>query len=173
MGGLLGHGALYRLDEDGSVVRVLSDVSISNGIDWSPDDRHMYYADTPTGRVDCFEFDAARGTLRNRRPFVTIPSDAGWPDGLTVDESGHVWVALWQGGAVHRYAPDGSLERVVRFPVTLTTKAMFGGPDRRDLYVTSAWIDLDEDERARQPMAGGLFRVRADVAGQQPRRFAG
>jgi sugar lactone lactonase YvrE len=173
MGGLLGRGALYRLDEDGSVVRVLSDVSISNGIDWSPDDRHMYYVDTPTGRVDCFEFDVERGTLRNRRPFVTIPSDAGWPDGLTVDESGHVWVALWEGGAVHRYAPDGSLERIVRFPVTLTTRATFGGPDLRDLYVTSAWIDLDDVGRAQQPVAGGVFRVRTDVAGQRPRRFGG
>lgn len=173
MGGLLGRGALYRLDQNGSVTRVLSDISISNGIDWSPDDDHVYYVDTPTGRVDCFDFNAGRGTLHNRRPFVAIPPDAGWPDGLAVDEDGHVWVALWEGGAVHRYRPDGALEAVVRFPVTLTTKPAFGGPDLRDLYVTSAWIELDEDGRAQQPAAGGLFRVRMDVAGQRPRRFAG
>ena len=173
MGGLRGRGALYRLDPDGSVTRVLSDVSISNGIDWSPDDRFMYYADTPTGRVDCLEFDAATGTIRNRHPFVAIPPDQGWPDGLVVDEAGYVWVALWEGGAVHRYGPDGVLDAIVRFPVTLTTKPAFGGPDLRDLYVTSARIELDEDGRAQQPAAGGLFRVRVDVAGQRPRRFTG
>jgi sugar lactone lactonase YvrE len=173
MGGLLGRGALYRLDPDGSVTRVLSDISISNGIDWSLNDRHMYFTDTRTGRVDCFDFDPAPGTLRSRRPFITVPPGLGWPDGLVVDEAGHVWLALWEGAAVHRYAPDGTLEAVVRFPVTLTTKPAFGGPDLRDLYVTSAWIELDEAGRAQQPAAGGLFRLRVDVAGQPPRRFAG
>ena len=173
MGGLRDRGALYRLDPDGSVTRILTGVSTSNGIDWSPDDRLMYYVDTPTGRVDCFDFDVEAGTVRNRRTFVTIPPDQGAPDGLVVDADGHVWVALWKGGAVHRYAPDGRLDQVVRFPVTLTTKPAFGGSDLGDLYVTSAWIELKDDARARQPMAGGVFRLRPGAKGQRPRRFAG
>ena len=173
MGGLRDRGALYRLDPDGSVTRILTGVSTSNGIDWSPDDRLMYYVDTPTGRVDCFDFDVEAGTVRNRRPFVTIPPDQGAPDGLVVDADGHVWVALWKGGAVHRYAPDGRLDQVVRFPVTLTTKPAFGGSDLGDLFVTSAWIELKDDARARQPMAGGVFRLRPGAKGQRSRRFAG
>ncbi len=173
MGGLRDRGALYRLDPDGSVTRILTGVSTSNGIDWSPDDRLMYYVDTPTGRVDCFDFDVEAGTVRNRRPFVTIPPDHGAPDGLVVDADGHVWVALWKGGAVHRYAPDGRLDQVARFPVTLTTKPAFGGSDLGDLYVTSAWIELKDDARARQPMAGGVFRLRPGAKGQRPRRFGG
>jgi sugar lactone lactonase YvrE len=173
MGGLRDRGSLYRLDPDGSVTRILTGVSTSNGIDWSPDDRLMYYVDTPTGRVDCFDFDVEAGTVRDRRPFVTIPPDQGAPDGLVVDADGHVWVALWKGGAVHRYAPDGRLDQVVRFPVTLTTKPAFGGSDLRDLYVTSAWIELKDVARARQPMAGGVFCLRPGAKGQRPRRFAG
>jgi sugar lactone lactonase YvrE len=173
MGGLRERGALYRLDPDGSVTRILTGVSTSNGIDWSPDDRVMYYADTPTRRVDCFDFDADAGTIQNRRPFITIPSGVGRPDGLVVDADGHVWLALWEGGAVHRYSPDGRLEQEVRFPVTLTTKPAFGGPDLGDLYVTSAWIELKDTARARQPMAGGVFRLRPGAKGQRPRRFAG
>ena len=173
MGGLRGRGALYRLDPDGSVTRILTGVSTSNGIDWSPDDRLMYYVDTPTGRVDCFDFDVEAGTVRNRRPFVTIPPETGSPDGLVVDADGHVWLALWKGGAVHRYAPNGRLDYVALFPVTLTTKPAFGGSDLGDLYVTSAWIELKDVARARQPMAGGVFRLRPGAKGQRPRRFAG
>jgi sugar lactone lactonase YvrE len=173
MGGVSGRGALYRLDPDGSVTRILSDISISNGLDWSPDDRLMYYIDLPTSRIDCFDFDADAGTIRHRRPFVHIATELGWPDGLVVDADGYVWVALWAGGAVHRYAPDGRLDAVVRFPVSLTTKPGFGGPDLDELYVTSAWIDLDAETRGREPQAGGVFRLLPGVRGQRPRRFAG
>jgi sugar lactone lactonase YvrE len=171
--GVRERGSLYRLDPDGTVTRMLTNVSTSNGIDWSPDDRLMYYVDTPTRRIDCFDFDDASGTIANRRPFVTFPAGPGRPDGLVVDGDGHVWVALWAGGAVQRYAPDGRLEHDIRFPVTLTTKCAFGGPDRRDVYVTSAWIDLTAEERARQSIAGGVFRLRPGPAGQPSRRFAG
>jgi sugar lactone lactonase YvrE len=173
MGGLRERGALYRLDPDGTVTRVLAGVSISNGIDWSPDDQRMYYVDTPTGRVDCFDFDADDGAIRNRRAWVEVPTKLGWPDGLVVDADGYVWLALWEGGAVHRYAPDGRLQQVVRFPVTLTTKPAFGGPNLDDVYVTSAWITLDEYARVREPLAGAVFRLPSGVRGQRPRRFAG
>jgi sugar lactone lactonase YvrE len=171
--GVRERGSLYRLDPDGTVTKMLTHVSTSNGIDWSPDDRLMYYVDTPTRQIDCFDFDDASGTIRNRRPFVTFPTGTGRPDGLVVDADGHVWVALWNGGAVQQYAPDGRLETDIRFPVTLTTKCAFAGPDRRDVYVTSAWIDLTAEERVSQPMAGGIFRLRPGPAGQPSRRFAG
>ena len=166
-------GALYRLDPDGRVHRMLAPVGISNGIDWSPDDRTLYYVDTPTGRIDAYDYDPDRGVIGRRRPFVTIPSEVGYPDGLIVDAAGYVWLCLWKGGEVRRFDSDGRLDRVVAMPVTLTTKCAFGGPDLDDLYVTSAWIDLDEHERAQQPNAGGLYRIRTGLRGRPARRFGG
>jgi sugar lactone lactonase YvrE len=172
MGGVRERGSLYRLDPGGTVTRHITGVTISNGLDWSPDGRLMYHTDTGRGRVDVFDFDEAAGTIANRRPFVTIDEE-GSPDGLVVDAEGGVWIALWEGGAVRRYRPDGSLDRVIPMPVTLVTKCAFGGRDLMDMYVTTAWIDLDADARARQPMAGGVFRLRPGVAGRASVPFAG
>ena len=173
MGGVRSRGSLYRLDPDGRVTRFLTGVHISNGIDWSPDGRVMYYADTGLSRVDAFDFDEAEGAITNRRPFVAIPENAGFPDGLVIDAHGGVWVALWEGGAVHHYRPDGVLAGRVELPVSLVTKCAFGGPDLADLYITTAWIDLDAAGRAREPLAGGVFRVRPGVRGRPATPFAG
>ena len=173
MGGLSGCGTLYRLDQDGAVRAMLSPVSISNGITWSPDERLMYYVDTPTGRIDMFDFDADSGAIANRRPFAIVDASDGWPDGLTVDAQGGVWLALWAGGAIRRYAPDGRLDRTIALPVSLATKPAFGGPALEDMYVTSAWIDLDDAGRRAEPSAGGVFRARPGVTGRPSRRFAG
>ena len=108
-----GAGALYRLDPDLSVTKVLDGVTVSNGLAWSLDDRTMYYIDTPTQRVDAFDYDLASGTIENRRPLIEIPEEAGSPDGMTIDAEGFLWVALFGGRAVRRYSPDGRLERVV------------------------------------------------------------
>jgi sugar lactone lactonase YvrE len=148
-------------------------VTTSNGIDWSPDGRLMYYTDTRTRRVDVFDFDEAGGHISGRRPFVDLTAEAGRPDGLVVDSEGGVWVALWRGGAVRRYGADGRLDLTIELPAVLVTKCAFGGPDLRDLYVTTAWSDLSPDERREQPLAGGLFRAAPGVAGQPPRRFGG
>ena len=166
-------GVLYRLDPDRAVTVALRPVTISNGVDWSADNRRMFFIDSPTQRVDVFDFDAASGTLSGRRPFVHIPPGAGTPDGLTVDADEHVWVSLWRGGAVHRYAPDGSLAGIVHVPVTHPTSCCFGGRDLRDLYITTASIALGARQRAQQPRAGGLFRCRPGVAGRPPNRFGG
>jgi sugar lactone lactonase YvrE len=152
---------------------MLTGVSTSNGLDWSPDGRTMYYTDTRTGRVDVFDFDARRGTISRRRLFVSIPEEIGYPDGLVVDESGFVWLALWEGGALHRMNPDGLVERIIPMPVTLPTKCAFAGKNLEDLYITTAWIGLDETEKARQQHAGGLYRVRPGVRGRPAHRFAG
>lgn len=173
LGGVKERGALYRLDRDGSVQRMLTGVSTSNGLDWSPDGATMYYTDTRTSRIDMFDFDGPSGTISRRRLFVSIPEEIGYPDGLIVDESGFVWLALWEGGAVHRMNPDGLVDRIIPMPVTLPTKCAFGGKKLEDLYITTAWIGLDETEKARQKHAGGLYRVRPGVRGRPTHRFGG
>jgi sugar lactone lactonase YvrE len=160
------HGTLYRLDPDGVAHPMLTPVSISNGIDWSLDGRTMYYADTPTGQVDLFDFDPGPGTISRRRPFVVIPEEHGKPDGLIVDAEGGVWIALWGGSAVRRYLPDGTLDRVVDLPVSLVTKCAFGGPNLDDLYITSARMYLNDEEQQREPLAGAVFHVRPGVKGR-------
>jgi sugar lactone lactonase YvrE len=167
------HGSLYRLDQDGRVARMVTGVTVSNGIDWSPDGTLMYYVDTLTGRIDVFDFDESWGAITNRRPFVTVPHRAGHPDGLVVDAEGGIWLALWAGGAIHRYTPDGKLDRTIPLPVTHPTKCAFGGTDGADLYITSAWIELTAAERDKQPLAGGLFMCRPGVQGQPARVFTG
>jgi sugar lactone lactonase YvrE len=168
-----GAGTLYRLDPDHRVHTMLEGVTISNGIDWSPDDRRMYYVDSATGRIDVFEFDAATGRIANPRPFVQIPEDDGEPDGLTVDADGHVWVAVWAASAVRRYAPDGTLVGELRLPVSLVTSCTFGGDDLRDLYVTTARYALTPQQLEAQPQAGGVFRARPGVRGRPATPFAG
>jgi sugar lactone lactonase YvrE len=166
-----GAGALYRLDPDLTVHTMLTGVTISNGIDWSLDGRRMYYVDSPTRRIDVFDFDPETGAIANRRPFVEVPAEAGIPDGLTIDADGFVWLALWGGAALRRYGPDGGLERSVPLPVSHPTSCAFGGPGLDLLYVTSARRPLGADERARQPAAGGLLRLRPGVVGRPANVF--
>jgi sugar lactone lactonase YvrE len=168
-----GAGSLYRLDRDGRVHAMLGDVTISNGIDWSPDQRTMYYIDSPTRRIDMFDFDVATGAIANRRTFIPIARQHGIPDGLTVDADGCVWVALWRGAAVHRYTPYGLLDTVVNVATSCPTSCAFGGTDLRDLFITTAAMELNERERAEQPLAGGLFVCRPGPAGRAPNRFKG
>jgi sugar lactone lactonase YvrE len=173
MGGLRERGALYRLDTDGTVRRMLANVSIANGLDWSPDGRTFYFTDLALSRIDCYDFEPAAGAISNGRLFVEIPLDCGYPDGLIVDADGFVWVGLWEGGALHRYAPDGRLDRIIPVPASQTTKCAFGGPDLDDLYITTGWIGLDKAGRAAQPVAGGLFRVKPGVRGRKVNRYRG
>ncbi|MFG2605577.1 SMP-30/gluconolactonase/LRE family protein [Streptomyces sp. NPDC048514] len=146
-----GGGTLSRLTGDGTVRTVLPDVTVGNGTGWSPDGRLMYYVDSPTRRVDVFDHD--EDGVRNRRPLTEIEEGAGFPDGLTVDADGCVWVALWDGGAVRRYTPAGALDRVITLPTRRTTACAFGGPGLTDLYVTTARTGLS----APHPLAGALL----------------
>ena len=163
-----GGAAVYRLDPDRSVHRVLEGVTISNGLEWSPDGSLAYYADTATHRVDVFDYDAGAG-LTGRRPFVAFADD-GKPDGLTVDAEGGVWVALHGGGAVHRYGSDGALDAVVEVPTPQVTACTLGGPRLEQLFVTTSREGLGPDD---DPLAGSLFRVDAEVRGLPVREFAG
>ncbi len=168
-----GVGSLYRLDRDYAVTRVLTGVSISNGLDWTPDDRTMYYVDTPTGGVDAFDYDGPTGEISRRRRLVTVPAEKGTPDGMTLDAEGYLWVALWGGWAVQRFAPDGALDRSVGLPVSNVSCCAFGGPDLADLYITSATFGLAEADLARQPLAGAVFRFRPGVRGRSAYTFKG
>ncbi len=163
-----GGGTLSRVTGDGTATVLLDDVTVSNGTGWSPDGRLMYYIDTPTRRVDVFDF-GGDGTIAGRRPLAEIEEGAGFPDGLTVDADGCVWVALWDGGAVRRYTPSGELDRVIELPVPRVTCCAFGGPGLTDLYVTTARVGLT----APHPLAGSLLVVPGAGKGVAQPAFAG
>jgi sugar lactone lactonase YvrE len=162
-----GAAALYRLDPSGVVTKMLDDVTVSNGLAWSGDGRTMYYIDTPTRRIDAFTFSPATGAISDRRTVIEVPRELGHPDGMTIDAAGGLWVALWDGHAVHRYV-EGRLDRVVELPVARPTSCAFGGPSFGELYVTSASTGLSADERTAQPLAGALFRIHTEVGGVAP-----
>ncbi|MGH3762843.1 SMP-30/gluconolactonase/LRE family protein [Actinophytocola sp.] len=166
-----GAGAFYRLEPDGTLHTVLTNVSVSNGLGWSPDGRTMYYVDTRTGGVDVFDHDPETGAVSGRRRLVDV--ERGWPDGLTVDADGNLWVALWDGWAVRRYTPDGRLTDTVELPAQRITSCAFGGARLSTLYVTSARVGLSEEDLARQPHAGSLFALDAAVSGLTPGEWAG
>ncbi|MDG6107661.1 SMP-30/gluconolactonase/LRE family protein [Dactylosporangium aurantiacum] len=159
-----GAGRLYRLAPSGEITVVLAKVTISNGLAWSPDGTGAYYVDTATGRIDVLDADLGR-----RRPFVTIPPEHGSPDGITVDATGAVWVALWGGGAVHRYTAGGLLDGVVHVPVRQVTACTFGGPTLDELFITTSRHGLADPE----PGAGALFRAAVGVTGLPPLPYAG
>ncbi|WP_369367223.1 SMP-30/gluconolactonase/LRE family protein [Streptomyces sp. CG4] len=149
-----GGGTLTRLTGDGTARTILSEATVSNGTGWSPDGRLMYYVDSPTRRVDVFDHDGER--VHDRRPFAEIEKGAGFPDGLTVDADGCVWVALWDGGAVRRYTPSGELDREISLQRTpRTTACAFGGAALTDLYVTTARTGL----RSPHPLSGSVLVI--------------
>jgi sugar lactone lactonase YvrE len=171
--------ALYRFNE-GRLDRMAGDVTVSNGLAWSPDARTMYWADTKAHRIDALDFDVTEGSLSRRRVFAQFaprrPDQAldqygGRPDGAAVDVEGGYWVAMFEGARLLRIAPDGSVTREVRLPVRCPTMPCFGGRDLRTLYVTTAREKRPADELAREPLAGCVLQLRVDVPGL-PAHFA-
>jgi sugar lactone lactonase YvrE len=167
------NSCLYRFDPDGMVHEMETGITISNGIGWSPDDRTLYYTDSPLRVIYAYDFDPPSGEVSNRRDFVRIPAAEGIPDGLTVDKEGFVWSAHWDGWRVTRYDPDGQVERVIPLPVQRPTSCTFGGPDLTQLYITSAWTGLGEIDRREQPWAGDLMRILTEFTGQPENEFRG
>jgi sugar lactone lactonase YvrE len=167
-----GAGSLYRLERDLSVSRLIDSVTISNGIGWSPDGGTMYYVDTPTSRIDAFDYDADSGAMSRRRPFVEIEGE-GRPDGLCVDVDGAVWIALWPGWSVRRYLADGTLDAILPLPVAQVSSCVFGGPELDELFITTAWSTLSDGQRSAQPLAGSLFRASVGSRGVPRESFAG
>jgi sugar lactone lactonase YvrE len=166
-------GSLFRVDLDGSVTRVLRGRQISNGIDWSPDGRTMYYSDSGHRVVYEAPYDVDAGRLGELRPLIEPAPGLGAPDGLTVDAEGMLWVAFWGGGAVRRYDPAGRLLEEVHTGAPQTTSCCHGGADGRTLFITSAAAGLTAEQLARSPRSGRLFAVEVDVPGRPAQPFLG
>lgn len=177
----LGVCSLWRLDPDHSLHRVEEGIICSNGPCWSPDDALFYFADTFRNEIWAYDYDLASGTPSNRRVFASTAEDAGFADGSTVDEEGHLWNAQVISGDLIRYAPDGSVERRISMPVRNITSVMFGGADLDEIYVTSmarvshpATHDNFAVQTRPQFAAGSLFRIRGlGIRGVPEPRFAG
>ncbi|HTI65971.1 MAG TPA: SMP-30/gluconolactonase/LRE family protein [Caulobacteraceae bacterium] len=166
-------GSLYRLDPDFTVARIRDDVIVPNSICWSPDDTVMYFADTYREQMMAYTFHPDTGELSGLRPFADDRQGPGRPDGSTVDAEGFLWNAKFGGGRVVRYDPKGRVDRILDLPVSQPSSCVFGGPDLRTLYVTSATQRLDDAQLAAQPLAGGLFAADVGVAGLPEPEFAG
>jgi sugar lactone lactonase YvrE len=167
-------GRLYRVDPGSPciVTPTVERVSISNGLAWSPDARTMYYVDSPTRRVDAFDFDMASGAIGGRRTVIEITE--GFPDGMCIDAHGNLWVALWGGWGVACFDPEsGKVLAKIEVPVEAVTSCCFGGPAWDELFITTASRDLDAEGRAQQPLAGGVFSVKPGVRGMATRCFGG
>ncbi|XP_078021911.1 regucalcin [Epinephelus lanceolatus] len=168
-------GSLFSVTSDLTVTKHLSQVDISNGLDWSLDQKTFYYIDSLALTVDAFDYDSNTGHIGNRRVVYRMEEGEGLPDGMTVDAEGRLWVACYNGGRVINIDPaTGVRLQTVSLPVTKTTSCCFGGPDYADLYVTSASVGLNQSDRRAQPLAGGTFRVTGlGVKGRPSNSFSG
>lgn len=165
--------SLYRLDPDLTVRTLETGITISNGIGWSPDNQKMYFTDSARRHINAYDFDPETGSLANKQLLIQTPEGEGEPDGLTVDAEGYIWSARWDGWKVCRYTPEGDLDREILVPVQFPSSVMFGGENLDELYITSSRIAIAEENQARQPMAGDIFRVRPGVRGLAEPFFGG
>jgi len=149
-------GRLYRLDVDGSLHNVLDGIGCSNGMAFTVDCQGFYYTDSFAHEIYFFDYDLSDGSIRNKRTFATIPEEMGLPDGITIDTEGHLWSALWDGGCIVRFAPDGNIAETFKIPAPKTTSLTFGGQAFDELYVTTAG---GGDKTLEGPLAGALFRL--------------
>jgi sugar lactone lactonase YvrE len=161
-----GRANLYRVDQDLTIKRMLDEVTISNGLAWSLDSKKMYYIDTPTRKVDCFDYDNATGEICNRRSVIEIPETMGYPDGMTIDAKGQLWIALFGGGIVTCWNPDrGTLIKSYPIPAINVTACAFGGEDLDELYVTTAKFQMADEDSEIYPHAGSVFRLKPGFNG--------
>ena len=164
--------SLYRLDGD-RLTEMVTGITISNGLAWSPDGRTMYHADTTIQTVHAYDFDASTGAISNRRVFMKFDAPGDRPDGGAVDSEGCYWSALYHGSAIVRIGPDGNVRARRTLPASCPTMCAFGGGDLRTLYVTTARQKLSDEELKRLPHSGGIFAMRVDVPGLPEPSYAG
>ena len=158
--------ALYRVNGDRSVTKMINDVTCSNGIVWSLDKTKMYYIDTPTQEVQQFDYDDSTGEISNGKVVIRFPEGVGSPDGSTLDAEGMLWIAHWGGACVSRWNPEtGEMIGKVEVPVHNVTSVAFGGDDLSTLYITTVGAWLDEEALAKYPHSGSLFAVKTGVKG--------
>lgn len=166
-------GGLYMLSSEDCVIqKTLGGIGCSNGLAWDERRGFMYYIDTPTRRVDCFDYTAKSGQITNRRTVISFSQDAGYPDGMTIDEEGMLWIAHWGGGCISRWNPatGQQLEEIV-IPASLVTSCAFGGPALDELYVTTARVGMSAASLDQYPSAGGLFMIKPGVKGLPANTF--
>ncbi len=167
-------GSLYSFGMDGKARCLLSGVRISNGLAWSPDYHTFYFIDTPTRTIMAYDYLLTCGGLANPRPLITIPVELGWPDGMTSDTEGMLWVAMWGGASLTRWNPlTGKMLRQVTIPAWNVTSCVFGGPDMTDLYVTTARKDMTPEQLRQYPLSGGLFRLQTNIHGMPTFEYGG
>jgi sugar lactone lactonase YvrE len=166
-------GNLYSLEAGKPPRRLLDGITISNGLAWSPDYQTFYYIDTPTRQVRAYDYDLETGDISNPRVVVDIPASMGWPDGMTSDMEGRLWIALWGGSRVSKWNPaTGRLEAEVTVPALQTSSCVFGGARRDILYVTSARVGMDTSALAKYPLSGGVFQIQTQTVGMPTFEFA-
>jgi sugar lactone lactonase YvrE len=154
-------GSLYMLDSSKTCINKETDISISNGLAWSLDHKVLYYIDTPTLKVVAYDYDNEDGVISNKRAVITIPKEEGFPDGMTIDSEGMLWIAHWGGWQITRWDPNtGKKLFSFKLPVSNVTSCTFGGKTMKDIYITSARKGLSNGELAKQPLAGSLFVIR-------------
>lgn len=156
--GRKGSGILYRFDPDGTWHVVDTGFDLPNGLEWSRDGRTLYFTDSHKGEIYAYDFNAVSGTIQNRRVFLSMDPAEGKPDGLTSDAEGHFLSVLFDGAAIARIAPNGSIERLIPLPVPRPTSCAFGG-DGRTLFVTTARIGQSDAQLSDAPLSGSLLRL--------------
>lgn len=166
-------GNLYSLSGSAIPRKLLSHVRISNGLAWSPDGRTMYFIDTPSRKVLAFDYDLDTGNLQNARVVIQFDKSFGWPDGMTSDTEGNLWIAMWGGARVTQWSPTGTLLAQFGVEAMNVTSCVFGGSNMNELFITTALTGMDAASFRRFPHAGGVFRMETDVTGMPTYEFDG
>lgn len=167
-------GSLYRLDPDLGWRQMLTGLSLSNGLAWSLDHKTLYFTDTTPATITAYEYDLLSGEIGSGRVIIRVPSQMGGPDGLTIDSDGQLWIAHYGGHCVRRWNPEtAEVLETIPLPVSQVTSCTFGGPQLDTLFITTATERMSEADKAREPMAGGLFAIRLPYRGLPTNRFNG
>lgn len=168
-------GGFYRYDKQGRLTKIEAiKATISNGLAWSEEGKRFYYIDTPTRCIRQFECDVEAGRIDSPKKIIEFGEADGWPDGMTIDVDGMLWIAHWGGGRVTRWNPDlGQCIGVIKLPVTNVTCCAFGGVDLNELYITTAREGLSNETLESEPLAGSVFRIKLPVKGHPSVTFTG
>ena len=166
-------GRLYRYDPNGSLHVILTGLTISNGLGWSPDENTFYLTDSPLKTIYAFDFDSDSGSISNRQVFIDLTAESFSPDGLTVDQEGCIWSAMWDGWCIIRFDPAGKEMMRVMMPVVRPTSCTFGSVDLMTLYITTASVGLSEAEIENSFYSGDLFSLSTSTSGLPTHHFKG
>ncbi|WP_452218788.1 SMP-30/gluconolactonase/LRE family protein [Lacinutrix undariae] len=167
-----GAANLYMVDALGNAELKKDNVTISNGIVWTKNKKTMYYIDTPTAEIKAYDYDDTTGEISNERVAVKVPNSLGFPDGMTIDENDHLWVAMWNGNAVICFDPKtGKVISKIEVPAHNVTSCAFGGKNFDILYITTASVDMTAEEHKKHPLAGSIFKTKTKVKGVKANHF--